>query len=435
MSYIYKLSDDVAPSLRQVFEERGWIEWNVKKHEPNEWNILWTTKRYFTISSSYSLTAFQKLNHFKRTSQITKKDNLSRNIKRMRANFGKIYSFYPKSYQFPLQYSEFVTMIKRKSSMKTVKHWSSSIWIAKPSNGRRGENITLFTDVSKLQYSQPMIIQKYISNPLLIGGYKFDLRIYVLITSFRPLKIYCYNDGLCRFSTKPYDINNINNIYSHLTNSSVNKKSNTFTKNKNVIGKGCKWTMNKLFKYLQHQIVDNIDNDNNTKEQIDIKTKIWNQIHDIIILTVLPIIMDVEQCPNCFELFGFDIMIDNKYNCWLLEVNGSPAIAINSDVDKMVKKPMLNHCIDCIESQFGFVAPNKKKGKSRTSSSSFQESKSDDSDDLFRNNFGGFQQIFPFNANTFEANRLLTSMRNNMISTSQKFKTIVVKEIKKKRRR
>ena len=184
MSYIYKLSDDVAPSLHNIFKEKGWTEWNSKKHEENEWNILFTTKRHFTLSSSYSLSAFQKLNHFKRTSQITKKDHLTRNLKRMRANFGKIYNFYPKTYQFPLQYSEFVTMTKQRnnassnhgltlssngniqslsinkmlkrqksllSSNKYIKKSkaiesetfaSNTVWIAKPCCGRRGENIS-----------------------------------------------------------------------------------------------------------------------------------------------------------------------------------------------------------------------------------------------------------------------------------------------------
>ena len=46
-----------------------------------------------------------------------------------------------------------------------------------------------------------MLASKYISNPHLINGLKYDLRVYVLVTSFNPLKIYIYNDGLVRFAT------------------------------------------------------------------------------------------------------------------------------------------------------------------------------------------------------------------------------------------
>ena len=67
------------------------------------------------------------------------------------------------------------------------------------------------------------MISEYIKEPHLINGFKYDLRIYVLVTSYDPLKIYIYQDGLCRFATEKYDIRKINEKFSHLTNYSVNK--------------------------------------------------------------------------------------------------------------------------------------------------------------------------------------------------------------------
>jgi len=69
-------------------------------------------------------------------------------------------------------------------------------------------------------------------NPLLINDLKFDLRIYVLLASVEPLRIYVYNDGLCRFSCEPYSKNiDPKNLYANLTNYSLNKKNPNFIQN------------------------------------------------------------------------------------------------------------------------------------------------------------------------------------------------------------
>jgi len=45
---------------------------------------------------------------------------------------------------------------------------------------------------------------EYIDNPLLLDGYKFDLRIYVALTCINPLRIYVYEEGLVRLATVKY---------------------------------------------------------------------------------------------------------------------------------------------------------------------------------------------------------------------------------------
>lgn len=60
---------------------------------------------------------------------------------------------------------------------------------------------------------------------MLLNGYKFDLRIYVLVTSVNPLEMFIYKEGFGRFSTVPYNLdpNDKANKYIHLTNVSINK--------------------------------------------------------------------------------------------------------------------------------------------------------------------------------------------------------------------
>ena len=75
------------------------------------------------------------------------------------------------------------------------------------------------------------VVQEYLAKPFLIDGLKFDLRLYVLVLSVDPLRVFVYDDGLVRMSTAPYKEpteRNLGKLYMHLTNYSVNKHSDEF---------------------------------------------------------------------------------------------------------------------------------------------------------------------------------------------------------------
>lgn len=112
----------------------------------------------------------------------------------------------------------------------------------------------------------------------MINGLKFDLRIYVLITSIDPWRIYVYNEGLCRFASEPYSPQNTKlNKFAHLTNYSINKKNEKYIPNLNAEqdDTGHKWSLMALSKHL---------------EQIGIDLNLmWSKIYDVIIKSLLSV--------------------------------------------------------------------------------------------------------------------------------------------------
>ena len=124
-------------------------------------------------------------------------------------------------------------------------------------------------------------MSEYIASPLLFNGYKFDLRIYVAITSVNPLRLYIYEEGLTRFATCKYtdsaDAGGSRKAtkFMHLTNFSVNKKNINFVKTNadDEDGKGSKWSLSVLRNALRAQGIDD--------------SVIWRKIEDICIKTVI----------------------------------------------------------------------------------------------------------------------------------------------------
>ncbi len=90
-----------------------------------------------------------------------------------------------------------------------------------------------------------VVVQRYIKNPLLIDGYKFDMRIYVLVTSVHPLEAFVYREGFARMSTEPFSLDprNLKNNFVHLTNFAINKHNSEASGN--ILG-GCKLSFKML---------------------------------------------------------------------------------------------------------------------------------------------------------------------------------------------
>ena len=111
----------------------------------------------------------------------------------------------------------------------------SAIYIAKPLQGSQGDNIVLFKDIREISNKKydDLVVQRYINNPFLLNGLKFDIRLYIIITGTNEGLMHAFlaDEGLVRFCTSEYKKacpSNFQKVYMHLANYSINKYSKDF---------------------------------------------------------------------------------------------------------------------------------------------------------------------------------------------------------------
>ena len=82
---------------------------------------------------------------------------------------------------------------------------------------------------------------------------------------------------------------------------------------------------------------------------IDFNKQIWPQVKSIILKALIACQFDIPYCPSCFELFGFDIIIDQNLKCWLLEINSSPSLERSNALDDQVKLPLVDDILNIVD--------------------------------------------------------------------------------------
>mmetsp|Transcript_19100 Transcript_19100/g.23637 ORF Transcript_19100/g.23637 Transcript_19100/m.23637 type:complete len:212 (-) Transcript_19100:600-1235(-) len=204
---------------------------------------------------------------------MTRKDLMYRQISKLREIHGaKHFGFIPKTYILP---NEFVYL------EEDMKQNVGKKWIVKPAASSQGRGIFVTSNLAEIPHKdKQFVVSEYVSSPLLFNGFKFDLRIYVALTSVNPLRLYIYEEGLTRFATCKYSEEGAAGSrkatkFMHLTNFSVNKKNINFVKTNNAEedGQGSKWSLSALRNALRAQGIDD--------------TAIWKKIEDICIKTVI----------------------------------------------------------------------------------------------------------------------------------------------------
>jgi hypothetical protein len=201
------------------------------------------------------------------------------------------------------------------------------LWLAKPPKGSLGTDIQLMTTVELLNpYHDDIFydytIQKYIENPLLLEGRKFDFRLYVLFTQENELYIYPY--FTTKYCFKKYDIDNISDLSLHLTNFAIQKKEVDVLRLEDVIS-----SEEEFWRKYEKEYGKRFDLISAVGQMM---IKIFDLSQDY---------MKQYKKNRYYQLFGIDVMMDRSHNYYLIEFNRNPGFSsgnkvLNEQRDSMI---------------------------------------------------------------------------------------------------
>ncbi|XP_040333695.1 tubulin polyglutamylase TTLL5 isoform X11 [Herpailurus yagouaroundi] len=384
----YKIVRTDSRLVRSILTAHGFHEVHPSS---TDYNLMWTGSHLkpFLLRT---LSEAQKVNHFPRSYELTRKDRLYKNIIRMQHTHGfKAFHILPQTFLLPAEYAEFCNSYSK----------DRGPWIVKPVASSRGRGVYLINNPNQISLEENILVSRYINNPLLIDDFKFDVRLYVLVTSYDPLVIYLYEEGLARFATVRYDqgAKNIRNQFMHLTNYSVNKKSGDYVScdDPEVEDYGNKWSMSAMLRYLKQEGRDT--------------TALMAHVEDLIIKTIISAELAIATAcktfvphrSSCFELYGFDVLIDSTLKPWLLEVNLSPSLACDAPLDLKIKASMISDMFTVV----GFVCQDPaQRASTRPIYPTFESSR--------RNPFQKPQRSRPLSASDAEMKNLVGSAREKV---------------------
>ena len=316
----------------------------------------------------------QRINHLPGMWAIGRKDLLARGVDAMRRRHGEAaFGFHPESYVMPGD------ALKLQKRLQQQQRGGGETFIVKPCARACGQGIFLVTAES-IAAAAPgsaeasfttssCVAQRYVPDPFLINGLKVDFRCYVVVTGVDPLRIFMYKEGMVRFATEPFPgpSADVGNRFAHLTNYSVNKLNegryaagtaaapcagaadgdadgggggggsdgdeDEDEDDGGESGGASKWTLTQFRRHCEERGL--------------CYPSILAQFYDVAVKTVLT--QEAAVFGNtrtqvasggqpCFEIYGFDFLLDSSLKVHLIEVNIMPSLnASVSPLDEQIK--------------------------------------------------------------------------------------------------
>ena len=227
----------------KVLCARGW-----KEVDDDSWDFFYADVGWIhenvpyvsTGSQGLRLSDHQRVNHFPNHVELTRKDLMAKNVKRSLKGAAK-------NREDPAEYDFIpITFILPNEGAMMLRHFreNGGTWIMKPIGRAQGKGIFIASKPGQIEAwmrdrgtqkaenccYENYVAQQYLDDPYLVGGKKFDMRLYAVCLSYNPLKVYLYREGFARFTNVRYSMSkaDIDNPYVHLTNHAIQKKDEAY---------------------------------------------------------------------------------------------------------------------------------------------------------------------------------------------------------------
>ncbi|EQC32504.1 hypothetical protein SDRG_09830 [Saprolegnia diclina VS20] len=331
--------------LLQAFDTLGITEydsedadsWRAAKHT-DDIDLIWSYE-YVQLGAIGPLKRRHKVNHLPGSFVLVSKGHVYETQLRLQAEHSKFdFNFIPAQYRLPQDVDEFSAAFRARRDDPLVATKPDDAlynrrWLLK-SQAHRG--VRFFSGMEELgehMHTNDMVAQCI--EPLLISGHKFDIGLYVAVTSIDPLRIYIYHNALLRMCKLPYPVSldNAADLESYVVDeylppwempalrdfySELPSKTSEGTSHFGVLKK--------------HLETIGLDADRFEREIYGDVVKIiaGNRAH----------FLDAERTyrrqhrqaqdnvgSNFFEMYRFDFMVEDNGKPWLMEVNQSPNLA------------------------------------------------------------------------------------------------------------
>jgi len=352
-------------AVAAVLEQRGWRRLPFEASFTTRFDLKWVEQRaridYFRHVEG------QLVNHIPNNDVITSKAKFLETIHKHHVATGERFTWHPPTFTTERAGEKLAALAEAEAEPEAV-------WILKPSRGNGGKGIELVKGTEALKRflfppavdlaarvapeeeahednreQQPppaaspppvegWVVQRYIENPLLLQGRKFDIRAYCLVARTTP-HLWFFHPGYCKVAFEPYDGSALDNRFMHLTNACVQKGHPQY--GKELRGKHI-WSL--------------------SEAEADVRGSghweggegsFWSHLHHEMKLVLAWLFRAsvgmLERRKGYFDLWGVDFMVDSNFGLHLLEVNSNPAIFFDSSptLEELVPR-LLSSTVDVV---------------------------------------------------------------------------------------